>query len=254
MGCCCTSVGLSRFIAVFGILISVAVICGPAYIFFSGRDFSELFLFLKEIHKILEDEYEKKELTEKTLIQIRELLNSVSEQAWLGALVAVCLAGLNIFLDLLLLIGASCRIRCMFLPWLVFSILEILFLGVPIAIFFSLLGTYLYVEGLLVASIISFAAPCTIVLGYLLVWLIVLVGYWNAHKLSFNQMDDTGELEVQPLINDSQGGSAGTSYNLGQYPQYYPPHAHSAAGGPSAPPQTTPTEKNNPNLYPTLPA
>lgn len=250
MGCCCGSVVLTRFIAVFGILISIAVITGPAYIFFSGRDFSELFLFFKKIHKLLEDEYESKGVTEKTLIQIRELLNSVSEQAWLGALVAVSLAGFNIFLDLLLLIGASCRIRCLFLPWLVFSILEILFLGVPLAIFFSLLGTYLYVEGLLIASIVSFAAPCTIVLGYLLVWLIVLVGYWNAHKLNFTQVEDTRELEVQPLINDCQGGS-GTSYNLGQYPQYYPPHS---GGGPSAPPQTTPPEKNNPNLYPTLPA
>jgi len=252
MGCCCGTVGMSRFIAVLGILISLTVIAGPSYIFFSGKDFSEMFLFLKDIHKFLEEEFEAKRITENTLIQIRSFLNSLSGKAWLGALVAVGLAAFNILLDLGLLIGSSCRIRCLFLPWLIFSILEIVFLGIPIAIFFSLLGTYLYVEGLLVASIVSFAAPCTIVLGYLLVWLIVLVGYWNAHKYSFTQVDASGELEVQPLIN--QDSQAGTSYNLGQYPQYYPPHSGGHGGGPSAPPQLTPTEKNNPNLYPTLPA
>lgn len=253
MVCCCGSLVLTRCIAVTGILISIAVITGPAYIFFTGKDFVELLPFLKNMHRMLEEEYEEKGVTQKTLIQIRQLLNSISEHAWIGAIVGCCLAAFNIFLDLLLLIGACCRVRCLFVPWLVFSILEIIFLGVPIALFFSLLGTYLFVEGLLIASIVSFAAPCTIVLGYLLVWLIVLVGYWNAHKITFTQMDDNRELEVQPLINQDAQCVAGTSYNLGQYPQYYPPHS-SSAGGPSAPPQTTPPEKNNPNLYPTLPA
>jgi hypothetical protein len=36
--------------------------------------------------------------------------------------------------------------RCLVLPWLVVSLLEILLLGCPTVIFFSLLGTYLLVQ------------------------------------------------------------------------------------------------------------
>eukprot|EP00088_Acartia_fossae_P002188 TRINITY_DN10867_c0_g1_i4.p1 TRINITY_DN10867_c0_g1~~TRINITY_DN10867_c0_g1_i4.p1 ORF type:complete len:262 (-),score=59.67 TRINITY_DN10867_c0_g1_i4:240-1025(-) len=261
MGCCCGSIFFTRFVALTGLLISIAVIVGPAFIFISGAEFPDLMPLMKDIHKMLESEYEEKEMSQKTLIQIRQLLNSVNDNAWIGALVVMILSGCNIFMDILLLVGACCRVRCLFLPWLIFAILEILFLGVPIVIFCSLLGTYLYVEGFLIGSIVCFAAPSTIVFFYLLIWFSVLCGYWNAHKANFNEVDDVSRsCEDQPLISGehSQGCSAGTSYNLGQYPQYYPPHSagggNGGGGGPSAPPQTTPTEKNNPNLYPTLPA
>ena len=36
--------------------------------------------------------------------------------------------------------------RCLALPWLIFSMLEILILGCPAVIFFSLLGIYLYIQ------------------------------------------------------------------------------------------------------------
>merc|ERR1711953_1080010 len=59
-----------------------------------------------------------------------------------------------------------------------------------------------------------------------------------------------GESEAQPLIQDH--GHISNQYNLGQYPQYYP-QQQQIQQGPSAPPQVTPTDKNNPHLYPTLP-
>ena len=37
-------------------------------------------------------------------------------------------------------------LRCLALPWLIFSMLEILILGCPAVIFFSLLGIYLYIQ------------------------------------------------------------------------------------------------------------
>ena len=60
-------------------------------------------------------------------------------------------------------------------------------------------------------------------------------------------------------VNPPTSSTPPTTYNLGHYPQFYPAqHAtaqqsSSASAGPSAPPQTTPTDKNNPHLYPTLP-
>jgi len=252
-GCCCGVVGTTRLIAIVGILASAAVIGPPTYMFFTGRDQAELLPVLKHLQFMLEDAYERKELTENTLIQLRELLNSVNEKACIGALVCVSVAGLNILLDLLLLIAACCRVRCLALPWLIFSMLEILVLGAPTVIFFSILGIYLFIQGLVIPSIVSFSAPVALVVGSLLVWLVVLSAYWNIGRNNNYSDDDQREQEVQPLMSHEvpQGGQS-ASYNLGHYPQYYPPHNPPA--GPSAPPQTTPTDKNNPHLYPTLPA
>lgn len=253
-GCsCCGLVNTARFIAVLGILVSGLVIAPPAYVFFTGRDPSELLVFLKPLHRMLEQQYEQKAITESSLADLRQLLNDISEHAGVGTLVGVSLAGTNILLDLLLLIGTCCRIKCLVLPWLVLSLLQILILGCPTVIFFSLLGTYLLVQGMLIPAICSFSTPSLLVLVSMLVWLTVLAAYWNLNRLPTCQEEEIRDTEsVQPLMaHESQGGHA--AYNLGgHYPHYYPPPA--APSGPSAPPQTTPTDKNNPNLYPTLPA
>jgi len=188
-------------------------------------------------------------LTENTLKQLRNLLDDVGENAWLGCLVSVGVAGTNMLLDLFLLVGACCRVRCLALPWLIVSLLEIVVLGCPTVIFFSILGIYLYVENLVVPALISFSAPGVLVLGSLLVWFIVLSAYNNIKNQPGYADNDQRDQEVQPLMSNEQQGAT-TSYNLGHYPQYYPPHNP----GPSAPPQTTPSDKNNPHLYPTLPA
>ncbi|XP_023322382.1 uncharacterized protein LOC111696864 [Eurytemora carolleeae] len=262
---CCGVVGTTRFMAVMGILYSAAVIVPPAVVFINDWDYSELLPFLKELHRLLEEEYEKKELTQNTLVQLRDFLNDISEKAGIGALVTVCVAGTNLFINLLLLIATCCRIRCLALPWLIFSMLEILILGCPAVIFFSLLGIYLYIQGLLIPALLSFSAPCTLVLLSLLSWLLVLTAYWSLGKPVQTLDDEQRDQEVQPLIsNDRQvnpptSSTPPTTYNLGHYPQFYPAqHAtaqqsSSASAGPSAPPQTTPTDKNNPHLYPTLP-
>jgi len=254
MGCCCGVVGTTRFIAVIGILLSLAVIAGPTYVFFTSQDYSELLPFLSYLHKLLSEEFERKGLTEKVQIQIRGLLNMMHSEV--GVLVTVVVAATNILMDLLLLFGACCRIRCLALPWLVFSLISILILGCPAVIFFALLGLYLFGEGLMIPAILSFSAPTVLVSICLALWLVVLIAYRKMGKpLSFAE-EDQRDLEVQPLMsNESQVGGA-TSYNLGHYPQYYPPHHPSSQPvvGPTAPPQTTPTDKNNPHLYPTLPA
>jgi len=250
---CCSALCTTRFIAVLGIVLSAAVIAGPSYLFFSGRDQSEILPLLKNLYRLLEEEYEKKILTETSLKQLRELLDDVGDTAWLGSLVSVCVAGTNILIDLLLLIGACCRLRCLALPWLILSLLEIIVLGIPTVIFFSLLGIYLYVENLLIPAVVSFSAPGVLVLISLTAWFIVLAAYLGSMgKKAGTEDEDQGDQEVQPLMSHEQQQGASTSYNLGHYPQYYPPHNPSA--GPSAPPQTTPSDKNNPNLYPTLPA
>jgi len=265
MGCSCGSVGLTRGLAVLGIIMSGLVIAPPAYAYFSGRDLSVLLPFLKTLQEKLQDEFHKKTITKTSLEDLQSLLNGCGENAGLGGMVVVCVAAANILMDVLLLIGACCHVRCLLLPWLVLAMMEIVILGCPTVIFFSLLGVYLLRQGLFLSAIFSFSTPTVLVLIAMAVWLTVLAAYWALGRQNRREEESTPSSQdsesVQPLMYN-EGGQSGNSYNLGQYPQYYPPHSSQQQPqqpqqhqyqGPSAPPQMTPPDKNNPNLYPTLP-
>jgi len=254
MGCGCGSVGLTRGLAVLGILVSGLCIAPVAYAYFGPADLSILLPFMKPLQEKLREEYRRKTITESSLADLQSLLDGVGDNIGLGSLVVVSVAAANILVDIFLLIGSCCRVRCLVLPWLILSMLELVVLGCPTVIFFSLLGVYLLRQGMLAPAIFSFSAPTLLVLVAMAAWLTVLAAYWALGRRSRIEGGEgeagRGESEVQPLITDQGQGS--NQYNLGQYPQYYPPQ--NPQQGPSAPPQVTPTDKNNPHLYPTLPA
>lgn len=253
MGCGCGSVGLTRGLAVLGILVSGLCIAPVAYAYFGPADLSILLPFMKPLQEKLREEYRRKTITESSLADLQSLLEGVGDSVGLGSLLVVSVASANILVDILLLIGACCGARCLVLPWLILSMLELVILGCPTVIFFSLLGVYLLRQGLLIAAIFSFSAPTLLVLLAMAAWLTVLAAYWALGKRSRIEEEEEaarGESEVQPLIQDQ--GHPSNQYNLGHYPQYYP--SQNPQQGPSAPPQVTPTDKSNPHLYPTLPA
>lgn len=183
MGCCsgcsCSSVCLTRGLAVLGILVSGLVIAPPAYAYFSGRDMSVLLPFLGTLQEKLQDQFQNKAITKSSLEDLQALLNGFGENAGMGALVVVSVASINMLMDVLLLIGSCCSVRCFLLPWLVISMMELIILGCPTVIFFSLLGTYLLVQGLILPAIVSFSTPTVLVLIAMTVWLTVLASYWS---------------------------------------------------------------------------
>ena len=81
-------------------------------------------------------------------------------------------------------------------PWLLVSMLQLILLGCPTVIFFSLLGTYLLLQvltmitsttltmtmtmtqGQFLLSLVSFSTPTFLVLVAMAVWLTVLAAYW----------------------------------------------------------------------------
>ena len=65
----------------------------------------------------------------------------------------------------------------MLLPWLIVSMLELVLIAVPAAIFFALLGVYLYFKGVLVTSIIVTTVPGAYIIMSLVLWFIVLAAY-----------------------------------------------------------------------------
>jgi len=204
---------------------------------------------MRPVQEKLREEFRKKTITETSLADLQSLLDGVANNVGIGSLVVVVVASANVFMDILLLVGACCRTRYLLLPWLILSMLELVVLGCPTVIFFSLLGVYLLRQGLFFPAIFSFSAPTLLVLVAMACWLTVLAAYWALGRRSRVEEEEAGrgESEVQPLIQDQ--GHVAHQYNLGQYPQYYPQQQQ----GPSAPPQVTPTDKNNPHLYPTLP-
>jgi len=253
MGCGCGSVGLARGLAVLGILVSGVCIAPVAYAYFGPADLSILLPFMRPVQDKLRDEFEKKAITKTSFEDLQSLLDGVANNVGIGSLVVVVVASANVFVDVLLLVGACCRTRCLLLPWLILSMLELVVLGCPTVIFFSLLGVYLLRQGLFIPAVFSFSAPTLLVLIAMACWLTVLAAYWALGRRSRIEEEEAGgrgEAEVQPLIQEHPHVSH--QYNLGQYPQYYP-QQQQIQQGPSAPPQVSPTDKNNPHLYPTLP-
>jgi len=257
MGCCCVgSVAATRVVAVIGVLVSGLCMAPPVYVYLTEKDYSTLMPYLPTLQKLLEAQYEDKKITGPTMADQRKLLDDFAEHADILAIAVFVLGATNILLNSLLLIGSCCRVRCLVLLWLVVVMLEILVLGCPTVIFFSLLGVYFTTYHQLVAAAVAFSSPTVIVVAAVLVWFTVLAAH-GALKKKNNNLDDVDTESTEPLMpgesvpGPGQAPPTNTSYNLGQYPQYYPhypPTSH-----PTAPPQTTPQDKNNPSLYPTLP-
>merc|ERR1719266_1302288 len=186
-------------------------------------------------------------------LAIFQLLDDIEDKAPCLAMFSFCMGCINVPLYLMLLTGATFKKSFFFIPWLVLALLEHLVIGVPLIVFFGLISLYLasqlqlYVwSGILIGSVI-FAF-----LVSLSSWFTVLRCYHafkrGAHydHSGFGTSTD-GQL-TQPLLATgptppplppNHPASAGPSgYQLGQYPQYYPPHGNSRAL-PSAPPSAT---------------
>jgi len=248
MGCGC--VRLARCVGVGGILLSALAIAPPAYTFFSGRDHSTLLPWLNTLQERLLSEYHRKAITLTALEHLQGLLNSAGENAGIAALAVVSLAATNIVMDLFLLIGACCRVRCLLLPWLIISMVELILLGCPTVICFSLLGAYLLIQGLFLPAILSFSTPTLLVLLAMAIWLTVLAAYWALKPAK--QYQEIKELlpkagSEQPPLPPERPLRI-QAYQHSQFKQYNNPR--------HMPPQTKPCpipSAPNPNLYPTLP-
>merc|ERR1719232_943161 len=223
-----TSLGLTRVLAVLGMVASSLALAPVLYTHLTHRDHSTLLPWLSELQEVLLVEYHKKSITMTTLESPQGCLNTIGENAIIGSLVVVCFAASNILLDFLLLIGACCGVRCLLLPWLLFTMVQIILLGCPTVISFSLL---------------SFSAPTFLVLVAMSVWLTVLAAYWAlAAKPSHEYSKATAKARLAQLDGykvDTRGGHR-------QKPRQRNPDGHGHQGHGHHP-------ANNVHLYPTLP-
>lgn len=254
MGCKCGSVQLSQAVAVLGLVLSGLAIAPPLVSHYVTKEWSVVQPSLIFLQDLLEKEYQKQTITKTTLEDLKIFLDGFGENIEFTAVFVVVVASINICMDLFMLIGSCCNVSCLLLPWLILSMVKLIFLGCPSVIFFSLLGVYLFVQGLVIPSVLLASAPAILTLFSLIVWSMVLAAYTSMGTKTRQQEPDESET-IEPLISDL-GPVGRTSYNLGQYPQYYPPHTPAQQGGPisqpTAPPQSN-TPETSQQFYPTLP-
>ena len=174
------------------------------------------------------------------------------------AFVSFCLGCLNIPIHLMLLVGGLFRLPCLMLPWLAVTLLEHLVLGVPFIVFFGIISLYL------AAQLELYLVAGALIGSVVMLFLLSLSSWFTVHSCynMFYQRQDfyyesgagvgTSSVEAtQPLLSSSGSGrgrqsNGGAGYQLGQYPQYYPPHHNQGRALPSAPPGTN-------SMYPNLP-
>lgn len=165
------------------------------------------------------------------------------------AFISFCLGCLNVPLHLLLLGGAIFRQPCGLLPWLVFTFVEHVVIGVPLIVFFGLISLYLAAQ--LELFIIAGGLIGSVVLLFLLSlssWCTVLGCYhqfgreeaYNYDALcqhgggigmdstgsSRRSAHHTGEHSYIPPGHPSHHRNSGTGYRIHQG-GYYPPHQSS---------------------------
>merc|ERR1712038_503741 len=129
----------------------------------------------------------------------------------------------NILLDFFLLIGACCGVRCLVVPWLLVSMLQLILLGCPTVIFFSLLGTYLLLQGQFLLSLVSFSTPTFLVLVAMAVWLTVLAAYWALGSKAAQDCYKVAHCSRKtrhrtPDYGDHGAGHAAAANNVHLYP------------------------------------
>jgi len=194
------------------------------------------------LQDVLLVEYHKKSITLTTLESLQGCLNYIAENAIVGSFTIVVIAGTNIILDFFLLIGTCCKIRCLLLPWLLVYMIQLILLGCPIVISFSLLGTYLLLQGEFLLSLASFSMPTFLVLMAMAIWLTVLAAFWTLGAKTSNHEYSKATAKARLAKLDGYKGGHGHGHH-GRHEH----GAHGSHGGHNY------TKTSNIKLYPSLP-
>ena len=149
----------------------------------------------------------------------------------------------------MLLTGAIFKKSYFLVPWLVIALVEHLVIGVPLIVFFGLISLYL-------ASQLQLYIPAGLMIGTVVSAFFISLSSWFTVYRCHNNFKKGSDYEgyanstdgqlTQPLLgsgpippplppNHPAATSGSNGYQLGQYPQYYPPHGGNSRALPTAP-------------------
>lgn len=149
------------------------------------------------------------------------------------AFASFCLGCLNVPLHLLLLGGAIFRQPCGLLPWLVFTFVEHVVIGVPLIVFFGLISLYLAAQ--LELYIVAAGLIGSVVFLFLLSlssWCTVLGCYHQFGReeaYSYDALCQNGGIGM-----DSTGSSRRSAHHTGEHsniPRGHPSHSRNSGAG-----------------------
>merc|ERR1719464_1021728 len=191
------------------------------------------------------DEKQKHAQTYK--LAIFQLLDDIEDKSRELAFFSFCMGCLNVPLHLMLLIGATFKKSYFLLPWLVIALVEHLVIGVPLIVFFGLISLFL-------ASQLQLCIWASLLIGSVVFAFVVSLSSWLTVYRCYAMFRKGGNFEsssgygnstdgqlTQPLLSGPTppplppNHPSTSGYNLGQNPQYYPPHGNQRSL-PSAPP------------------
>jgi len=238
----CSSLGLTRCISCLGMILSCLSLAPVVLIHVTNKNHKLMLPFLDTIKRTAEEEFSRQRITESCLQAVTYYVSYVSQHAIFVSLVVFVWNSVNLLMDFTLLIGSCCRVRCLVLPWLIVSIIQLLIIGCPLVICSSYIAIYFLLQGDYTSSLLTTFIPTLIILFLLLFWSTVLAAYiqmGQARVARYNRGRGRSSLQAeqhsQPLLSHH-------GYKHSQYTQFYQPrHKHTQPLGPT-----------NLNLYPTL--
>ncbi|XP_040563409.1 uncharacterized protein [Lepeophtheirus salmonis] len=288
--CCCSKRGATICFSIIGLIMASGVIVPPVWVYLHDQDYIKLFPMFNLARKYLSQingdngnqvvifsESNKDNLTnltspriedptddvhfasrEKYKLAIFQLLDDTEEQVQLLAFFSFCVGCLNVPLDVFLFFGATFRTSWALLPWLFFTIIEIIVIGIPFIVYSGLISLYLaaqfelYIEAGVIIGVI-------VMLFFLSLssWLTVLRCYKDFGESptylipDFQNFAGVDPQLTQPLLPQERSSHPG-GYHLGQYPQYYPPNGGSGGGVTSRQLPSAPPPSSTHVIYPSL--
>jgi len=239
----------ARLVSLLGMLVSGLCLLPVIIIHVTDRDHSLLVVpLLISLRDTALGAYKQLRITEAGLETLEHRIAVIGDHGIVFSLALFIWNSLNIILDLMLMVGASCGVRCLFLPWLAVSLLQLVVVGCLTVLVTAYTSLCLLLQGALVTSLVITFLPTLAVLGLLGLWLIVLAGYRHLGKTRVakctgtscegSSSDDAGCLGENLVTN-----SPSYRHAPAQYTQFYGArHRHTRPMGPV-----------DLTLYPTLP-
>jgi len=177
--CCCCGVKTGAVIlGIYNFLVS-AVLMIPLVGYLANTDIVGLDVLKRgkeEMEKVLESHLDEHEWTKDKEEEIMEVLK---ENFPVAVLVATIIVGVSLLVSVLLIFGVRCRTRCLMLPWLLLSLLDI--------VVFVAAGGVVVVALFYLKIVSGFVS-----LGVYILLTVVVVYSWAVVLAAYRQLGHTG--------------------------------------------------------------
>jgi len=206
--CCCCGVKTGAVIlGVYNVLVS-ALILVPLVGYLVGTDIEGLDVLNRgkeEMEKVLQSHLKDHEWTKENE---DDIMKALKEHFPTAVLVATVFVGVSLLVSFLLILGVRCKARCLILPWLFLSLLDIV--------------VFVAVGGVVVVALFYLKIVSGLVsLGVYILLTVVIVYSWAVVLAAYRQLNHTGYMYSPAPHHDKPIYTAPPTY-YPSAPQHFP--------------------------------